>query len=271
MNLLPKGRRRWMVRTAVAAAAAGTAVTALTPPATADTRGAARTDDVRVQYAAACPAAGNISQEWHAGHDGIDIANGYGTPIYSVGPGVVIFSATADPGGYGQYINIRHDDNTVTQYGHMRRRLVSTGQRVTAGQQIAEMGSEGSSTGPHLHLRTYPRPTATGRGINPRDYLRARGVTLPCRPGGNPQPTNFTTWGTSVRVRQSPSTSAGVVHTFGGPTRVRVKCQKHAQLVEAEGYRNDAWSYLEYPVRGWMTNIYIDHPAAWLPGIPTCP
>jgi hypothetical protein len=256
MRLLPRSRRGWVIKATMAALVAGTAVTTLSAPASA-------------QYTAACPAAGSISQEWSSGHDGIDIANGYGTPIYAVGPGRVTFSATADPNGYGQYINILHDDGSMTQYGHMRRRLVFVNDRVNAGQQIAEMGSEGSSTGPHLHLRTYAR-NGDARGINPRNYLSARGISMPCTPGGNPQPGNFSTWGSGIRVRQQPSTSAGVVTTFGGPTRVQVQCQKHAEMVHAEGYSNDAWSHLTSPVNGWISNIYIDNPAAWLPGIPDC-
>ena len=249
------GRRRWVVRAVLAVTAAGTLLTAPSSPA-------------QAAFSAKCPTAGSVTQEWSSGHDGIDIANALGTPIYSVGPGVVTFSATADPGGYGQYITIRHDDGSATQYGHMRVRRVFQGDRVTAGQRIADMGAEGNSTGSHLHLRTYAS-AGDGTGINPRTYLSARGVSLPCTPGSGGSG-NFSTWGSSVNVRQSPSTSAGLVTTFGGPTRVHVQCQKHAQTVVAEGYTNDAWSYLTSPVTGWVSNIYIDDPAAWLPGVPDC-
>ncbi|GHB52554.1 hypothetical protein GCM10010347_23090 [Streptomyces cirratus] len=79
----------------------------------------------------------------------------------------------------------------------------------------------------------------------------------------------FSTWGTDVWTHSEPSTTSGRVHKFDGPTRVRISCQKHAQPVDAEGYHNDAWSYLpEY--QAWITNIYIQGPA-WLDGVPTCP
>ena len=81
---------------------------------------------------------------------------------------------------------------------------------------------------------------------------------------------NFSTWGTNVKIRKQPSVSASVVATLGGPTRVTVKCQKHAEKVVAEGHTNDAWSFLSSH-SGWISNIYIDHPAAWLPQIATCP
>ncbi|MFI9649359.1 C40 family peptidase [Streptomyces sp. NPDC052040] len=78
----------------------------------------------------------------------------------------------------------------------------------------------------------------------------------------------FTTWGTGVWTKAQPSTRAARVYAFPGPTAVRIACQKHAELVTADGYTNDAWSYL--PDYGaWMTNIYIQGPA-WLDGVPTC-
>jgi hypothetical protein len=247
--------RRWAARLGVVAATLGLAVVAPSSPA-------------QAAFSAKCPVAGSISQEWGGGHDGIDIANSLGTPIYSVGPGTVTFSATADPDGYGQYITIKHNDGSATQYGHMRKRLVSTGQQVVAGQKIAEMGAEGSSTGSHLHLRTYSS-AGDGSGVNPRGYLSSRGISLPCSPGSGSSG-NFSTWGNDVRVRQSPSTSAGVVTTFNGPTSIHVQCQKHAQSVTAEGYTNDAWAYITSPNTGWLSNIYVDSSAAWLPGVADC-
>ncbi|MEU1013645.1 MULTISPECIES: NlpC/P60 family protein [unclassified Streptomyces] len=78
----------------------------------------------------------------------------------------------------------------------------------------------------------------------------------------------FRTWGTGVWTKAQPSTRAARVYAFPGPTTIRVACQKHAELVTAEGYTNDAWSYLP-DYRAWVTNIYIQGPA-WLDGVPTC-
>ncbi|WP_229326583.1 M23 family metallopeptidase, partial [Streptomyces sp. UNOC14_S4] len=138
-------------------------------------------------FAASCPAAGFISDPYGGArdHDGIDIANALGTPIYAVGDGEVINSGPAD--GYGQWIRILHPDGTVTEYGHMYQRDVAVGDRVTAGQRIALMGAEGQATGPHLHLRVR-RDTSMNHGIDPLPYLEARGVTVPCTPGRRPGP-----------------------------------------------------------------------------------
>ncbi|MGI5254377.1 C40 family peptidase [Actinacidiphila glaucinigra] len=76
------------------------------------------------------------------------------------------------------------------------------------------------------------------------------------------------TWGSGVWTKQAPSLGAGRVYAFPGPTTIRVQCQKHAELVEAEGYSNDVWAYLP-DYKAWMTNIYIQGPA-WLDGVPDC-
>ncbi|MFG2907223.1 peptidoglycan DD-metalloendopeptidase family protein [Kitasatospora sp. NPDC048286] len=136
-------------------------------------------------FAAACPARGQVSQHYSAEHNGIDIANDYGTPIYAVGDGQVLISGTAQ--GYGQWIRILHPDGTITEYGHMYERDVAAGDHVTAGQQIALMGSEGEATGPHLHLRVWADPDASVR-TDPEPYLTERGVTVPCVPGSGPSP-----------------------------------------------------------------------------------
>ncbi|WUH89496.1 hypothetical protein OG900_04560 [Streptomyces sp. NBC_00433] len=79
----------------------------------------------------------------------------------------------------------------------------------------------------------------------------------------------FTTWGTGVRIHSQPNTGSTTVATLAGPTNVTVSCQVHGQLVNAEGYSNDGWAYLP-GYGGYISNIYIDVPQAWLPGVPTC-
>lgn len=123
------------------------------------------------------PAAGRFTSgfgpRWGRMHNGIDIANGIGTPIYSVMDGTVINAGPAQ--GFGKWVRVRHDDGTVTVYGHVHSFNVSVGQRVTAGQQIAEMGNEGQSTGPHLHFEVRP---GGGDAIDPVPWLAARGITV---------------------------------------------------------------------------------------------
>ena len=114
---------------------------------------------------------------WGVLHAGIDIANAIGTPIYAVSDAVVIEAGPA--AGYGMLVKLRHSDGTATLYGHVNTTLVSVGQRVMAGDQIATMGNRGDSTGPHLHLevlvdgshRIDPVPWLAQRGISVGNYV----------------------------------------------------------------------------------------------------
>ena len=98
-------------------------------------------------------------------HKGIDIAAKSGTPIYAVLDGVVVFSGVQS--GYGNVIVIEHPDFVMTVYAHNERNLVSLGDEVKKGQQIAELGNTGKSTGPHLHFEYRIK----GQAINPRKVL----------------------------------------------------------------------------------------------------
>ena len=76
---------------------------------------------------------------------------GRGTPILAAQDGVVITSTT-NGGGYGQYVQIEHDNGVRTLYAHCSELLVSKGERVVKGQRIALVGDSGRATGPHLHF-----------------------------------------------------------------------------------------------------------------------
>ncbi len=84
-------------------------------------------------------------------HGGMDIATPIGTPIAAAYGGRVIESIHSDT-GYGNHIIIQHADGLITIYGHCSKLLVETGTVVRAGEIIAEVGSTGNSTGPHLHF-----------------------------------------------------------------------------------------------------------------------
>lgn len=112
------------------------------------------------------PARGTITSgygyRWGRLHRGIDIAGPVGTPILAASSGEVIGSGWS--GGYGKLVKLKHQDGSVTYYAHNSRILVSKGQRVRQGQQIAALGNTGRSTGPHLHFEIH----AAGKGaVNP--------------------------------------------------------------------------------------------------------
>ncbi len=119
----------------------------------------------------AWPAAGTLTsrfgRRWGKMHKGIDIAGPVGTPINSAADGTVI-SAGWSSGGYGNMVEVRHADGSTTRYGHNSRTLVAAGQSVRQGQQIAEMGSTGHSTGSHLHFEIRP---SGGNAVNPISHL----------------------------------------------------------------------------------------------------
>ena len=108
---------------------------------------------------------------WGTSHNGIDIANAIGTPIYAVTDGVVEKAGAAS--GFGMWVVLRHADGTSSVYGHINRALVRVGQEVEAGQQIAELGNRGFSTGPHLHFEIHD---ADDNPMNPRPWLEQHGV-----------------------------------------------------------------------------------------------
>ena len=98
-------------------------------------------------------------------HKGIDIANSYGTAIYAADGGTVTYAGWM--GGYGYLVQINHGNGYVTYYGHNSSLLVSVGQHVYKGQQIARMGSTGNSTGNHCHFEV----RYNGVAKNPLNYL----------------------------------------------------------------------------------------------------
>ena len=110
---------------------------------------------------------------WGVLHAGIDLANSIGTPIRAVSDGVVIDAGPT--AGYGMWVKLRHADGTVTLYGHVNTTMVSVGQRVMAGDQIATMGNRGNSTGPHLHFEVLLGGT---QRVDPVPWLAKRGVSV---------------------------------------------------------------------------------------------
>ena len=98
-------------------------------------------------------------------HNGIDIAAPYGSSIVAAGSGTVI--AASYSSSMGNYVMISHGNGITTVYMHCSSLLVSSGQTVSKGQQIARVGSTGLSTGNHLHFSVMKN----GSYVSPWDYL----------------------------------------------------------------------------------------------------
>ena len=110
---------------------------------------------------------------WGVTHYGIDLAAPIGTPIYALTDGVVEKAGPAS--GFGMWVVLRHPDGTSSVYGHINRAFVQVGQKVSAGDEIAEVGNRGQSTGPHLHLEVWQ---PDGTKVNPLPWLLERGINV---------------------------------------------------------------------------------------------
>jgi murein DD-endopeptidase MepM/ murein hydrolase activator NlpD len=143
-----------------------------------------RLDDLAASRAArtpltVVPTQGHLStcfcMRWGQFHEGIDLAAPLGTPIVAATDGVVLRAGPAS--GFGNAVWIQDTDGNVEVYGHMRYYDVHAGDVVRAGDPIAKVGSEGQSTGPHLHFEIRQGSTS-GRRIDPQQWLADRGVAV---------------------------------------------------------------------------------------------
>lgn len=107
-------------------------------------------------------------------HDGIDIGgtggNLNGQAADSIGGGKVT-EVGYDENGYGNYVVVDHGDGYTSLYGHLQKATVKQGDTVSAGQQVGVIGSTGSSSAPHLHLRVHK----DGQSVDPRTVIPGYG------------------------------------------------------------------------------------------------
>ena len=106
------------------------------------------------------PFSGNLA--WH---DGVDFAGKDGSPIASVAAGIVTWAG--ERYGYGNLVEINHGNGYVTRYAHCKEVLVEVGDVVKKGDSIANMGSTGRSTGPHVHFEVLLQ----GKSVDPAKYI----------------------------------------------------------------------------------------------------
>jgi len=107
----------------------------------------------------------NGKPDWHAG---MDFAGKSGSDVIATGAGVITWSAKRS--NYGKFIEISHGGGLTTRYAHNSELLVEVGDVVSKGQVIAKMGSEGRSTGPHVHYEILKN----GKTINPTTFVNRR-------------------------------------------------------------------------------------------------
>ncbi len=108
---------------------------------------------------------GERSSVRSSSHTGLDIAASSGTPIKAAASGTVTFAGYK--GSYGYLVKIKCDNGYEMWYGHCSKLYVKNGQRVSAGEKIAAVGSTGNSTGPHLHFEI----RKDGKALNPQKYM----------------------------------------------------------------------------------------------------
>lgn len=107
-------------------------------------------------------------------HKGVDFAASTGTPILAAGAGTIIYMGIK--GGYGNYVQIKHNNDYATAYGHASRfnKKFRNGAKVKQGDVIAYVGTTGRSTGPHLHFELLYK----GSQVNPAKVKATSGIKL---------------------------------------------------------------------------------------------
>ena len=128
---------------------------------------------IKANYSFKLPVTGTVTSRYgereetevvSANHQGIDIGANEGTAIYAAMEGTV--TVASEEGEYGKHIDITNGD-VLTRYAHCSKLLVKEGQYVKQGDKIAEVGSTGNSTGPHLHFEI----RRDNRTVNPDKIL----------------------------------------------------------------------------------------------------
>ncbi|PRR82190.1 peptidoglycan DD-metalloendopeptidase family protein [Clostridium vincentii] len=107
-----------------------------------------------------------FGKRWGRMHNGMDIGNDTGDPVYSAIDGVV--KECYYENGYGNKIVIEHDNNIMTVYAHLNEFKTTVGAEVKKGDLIGNVGNTGNSTGPHLHFEV----RVNGVPINPQEYIQ---------------------------------------------------------------------------------------------------
>jgi murein DD-endopeptidase MepM/ murein hydrolase activator NlpD len=112
-----------------------------------------------------------FGMRWGSMHPGQDFAVPVGTPVKSMSTGTVIFAGWQ--GGYGNKVEIRYWDGTVSWFAHNSKLLVKQGENVAPGEVVSLSGNTGHSTGPHVHVEIHPND---GSPVPPMPWLKKMGA-----------------------------------------------------------------------------------------------
>lgn len=212
----------------------------------------ARTYAVSSYYGPRCMPIANAST-WHLGQD---LSAASGTRINAIADGVVLRAGSVS--GFGQWVVLRHavGGKTVSSvYGHVidGDKYVKVGQKVKAGQRIADVGSTGTSTAPHLHLEVWNGTYGSGAShTDPLAYLKSKGVDLgrsATRVAARPTAKSCTYYAnTAVNLRKGAGTS----------TAVLALVPRGAAVVGKPGDGSGSWRKVTYGrLTGWVSAAYV--------------
>ncbi|MBD8079665.1 peptidoglycan DD-metalloendopeptidase family protein [Cellulosimicrobium arenosum] len=199
-------------------------------------------------YGPRCMPTANAST-WHLGQD---MGAKSGTRINAIAAGTVLRAGSVS--GFGQWVVIKH--RTVSSvYGHVLDgdKYVKVGQKVKAGQRIADVGSTGTSTSPHLHLEIWNGTYGSGGAhTDSLAFLKARGVDLAASAtwrASRSVPSSCTYYAqTRVNLRAGASTS----------TKVLTVVPKAGKVTAKPGASSGSWRKVTYGSRtGWMHAAYV--------------
>ncbi|MFC9553662.1 peptidoglycan DD-metalloendopeptidase family protein [Rhodococcus sp. NPDC056960] len=212
--------------------------------------GAVRMPAAEGQYELSSP----FGPRWGTFHQGVDFAGPAGTPIYAAADGVVTAAGPAT--GFGNWIVLDSEidgGKVSTVYGHMYDDgvLVKTGEKVTAGQHIAAMGSNGESTGSHLHFEVWPGGRLSGgTAIDPMPWLASHGASAAPTPAAPAPPAP------QVRLAAASDTEmAALSATKGSEAHWQVDTVRVARAVAATFPEVDT-------IGGWRpADTFPDHPS----------
>lgn len=118
-----------------------------------------------------------VARGFTAYHSGVDLTAPYGSPVRAAAAGKIVF--TGSYFGYGNMIDLQHDDGTVTRYAHLSAfaRDAKIGHAYAVGETIGNIGTSGHAHGAHLHFEV----RIQGRAVDPKPFLAL--ASCPTQPG----------------------------------------------------------------------------------------